>query len=106
MSRCCKRSSHFYFLSSPDDAFINPHLAKIFERVRQSADFMPIKQMTVHAEHVHFSYFTEYCMCTLMTRLSVFCIDMAICFAIPSTCALKDSAQILGTPLMDCPCFM
>uniref|UniRef100_A0A8C7ZLN8 Atypical kinase COQ8A, mitochondrial n=1 Tax=Oryzias sinensis TaxID=183150 RepID=A0A8C7ZLN8_9TELE len=33
----------FFF---PDDAFINPHLAKIFERVRQSADFMPIKQMT------------------------------------------------------------
>ena len=31
----------------PDDAFINPHLAKIFERVRQSADFMPLKQMTV-----------------------------------------------------------
>lgn len=30
-----------------DDAFINPHLAKIFERVRQSADFMPLKQMTV-----------------------------------------------------------
>ena len=30
-----------------DDAFINPQLAKIFERVRQSADFMPIKQMTV-----------------------------------------------------------
>uniref|UniRef100_A0A5F9C6J5 Atypical kinase COQ8A, mitochondrial n=1 Tax=Oryctolagus cuniculus TaxID=9986 RepID=A0A5F9C6J5_RABIT len=29
-----------------DDAFINPHLAKIFERVRQSADFMPLKQMT------------------------------------------------------------
>ncbi|XP_021573886.1 atypical kinase COQ8A, mitochondrial [Carlito syrichta] len=29
----------------PDDAFINPHLAKIFERVRQSADFMPLKQM-------------------------------------------------------------
>ncbi|XP_029606855.1 atypical kinase COQ8A, mitochondrial isoform X3 [Salmo trutta] len=28
------------------DAFINPQLAKIFERVRQSADFMPIKQMT------------------------------------------------------------
>uniref|UniRef100_A0A8D0Z2E6 Atypical kinase COQ8A, mitochondrial n=1 Tax=Sus scrofa TaxID=9823 RepID=A0A8D0Z2E6_PIG len=28
-----------------DDAFINPHLAKIFERVRQSADFMPLKQM-------------------------------------------------------------
>ncbi|KAK3506770.1 hypothetical protein QTP70_023928 [Hemibagrus guttatus] len=32
-------------LSIQDDAFINPHLAKIFERVRQSADFMPIKQM-------------------------------------------------------------
>lgn len=30
-----------------DDAFINPHLAKIFDRVRQSADFMPLKQMTV-----------------------------------------------------------
>lgn len=30
-----------------DDAFINPHLQRIFERVRQSADFMPIKQMTV-----------------------------------------------------------
>lgn len=30
-----------------DDAFINPQLAKIFDRVRQSADFMPIKQMTV-----------------------------------------------------------
>uniref|UniRef100_A0A8C0C9W4 Atypical kinase COQ8A, mitochondrial n=1 Tax=Balaenoptera musculus TaxID=9771 RepID=A0A8C0C9W4_BALMU len=32
-------------LSIQDDAFINPHLAKIFERVRQSADFMPLKQM-------------------------------------------------------------
>lgn len=32
-------------LSIQDDAFINPHLQKIFERVRQSADFMPIKQM-------------------------------------------------------------
>lgn len=30
-----------------DDAFINPQLAKIFERVRQSADFMPSRQMTV-----------------------------------------------------------
>ncbi|XP_051264543.1 atypical kinase COQ8A, mitochondrial isoform X1 [Dicentrarchus labrax] len=33
-------------LSIQDDAFINPELAKVFERVRQSADFMPIKQMT------------------------------------------------------------
>ncbi|XP_077409296.1 atypical kinase COQ8A, mitochondrial-like isoform X1 [Vanacampus margaritifer] len=33
-------------LSIQDDAFINPQLAKILERVRQSADFMPIKQMT------------------------------------------------------------
>ncbi|KAM9840086.1 atypical kinase COQ8A, mitochondrial [Aulostomus maculatus] len=33
-------------LSIQDDAFINPQLAKIFERVRQSADFMPIRQMT------------------------------------------------------------
>ncbi|XP_034756145.1 atypical kinase COQ8A, mitochondrial [Etheostoma cragini] len=33
-------------LSIQDDAFINPELAKIFDRVRQSADFMPIKQMT------------------------------------------------------------
>ena len=30
-----------------DDVFINPQLAKIFERVRQSADFMPSKQMMV-----------------------------------------------------------
>lgn len=37
-----------------DDAFINPQLAKIFERVRQSADFMPIKQMTVRS--FSFSY--------------------------------------------------
>uniref|UniRef100_A0A674NWX5 Atypical kinase COQ8A, mitochondrial n=1 Tax=Takifugu rubripes TaxID=31033 RepID=A0A674NWX5_TAKRU len=34
-------------LSIQDDAFINPQLAKIFDRVRQSADFMPIKQMMV-----------------------------------------------------------
>nr|XP_033792673.1 atypical kinase COQ8A, mitochondrial isoform X2 [Geotrypetes seraphini] len=32
-------------LSIQDDAFINPQLQKIFDRVRQSADFMPIKQM-------------------------------------------------------------
>ncbi|XP_061599862.1 atypical kinase COQ8A, mitochondrial isoform X2 [Cololabis saira] len=32
-------------LSIQDDAFMNPQLAKIFERVRQSADFMPTKQM-------------------------------------------------------------
>lgn len=33
-----------------DDAFINPQLARIFERVRQSADFMPPKQMMVGGE--------------------------------------------------------
>ncbi|XP_007935174.1 atypical kinase COQ8A, mitochondrial [Orycteropus afer afer] len=38
-------------LSIQDDAFINPHLAKIFERVRQSADFMPLKQMTKTLNH-------------------------------------------------------
>uniref|UniRef100_A0A8C8R511 Atypical kinase COQ8A, mitochondrial n=1 Tax=Pelusios castaneus TaxID=367368 RepID=A0A8C8R511_9SAUR len=32
-------------LSIQDNAFINPHLQRIFERVRQSADFMPLKQM-------------------------------------------------------------
>ncbi|KAM9315393.1 atypical kinase COQ8A, mitochondrial [Gastrophryne carolinensis] len=32
-------------LSIQDDAFINPQLQKVFERVRQSADFMPIKQV-------------------------------------------------------------
>ncbi|KAK5858019.1 hypothetical protein PBY51_011220 [Eleginops maclovinus] len=32
-------------LSIQDDAIINPQLAKIFERVRQSADFMPPSQM-------------------------------------------------------------
>lgn len=36
-----------------DDAFINPQLAKIFERVRQSADFMPTKQMMVQYELKH-----------------------------------------------------
>lgn len=36
-----------FVLSLADDAFINPHLQRIFERVRQSADFMPIKQMMV-----------------------------------------------------------
>ncbi|KAK2086124.1 Atypical kinase coq8a, mitochondrial [Saguinus oedipus] len=38
-------------LSIQDDAFINPHLAKIFERVRQSADFMPLKQMMKTLNH-------------------------------------------------------
>ncbi|KAM9801532.1 atypical kinase COQ8B, mitochondrial [Neosynchiropus ocellatus] len=33
-------------LSIQDNAFINPQLQKIFERVRQSADFMPSWQMT------------------------------------------------------------
>uniref|UniRef100_A0A668AWU0 Atypical kinase COQ8A, mitochondrial n=1 Tax=Myripristis murdjan TaxID=586833 RepID=A0A668AWU0_9TELE len=37
-------------LSIQDDAFINPQLAKIFERVRQSADFMPTKQMMVRSD--------------------------------------------------------
>ncbi|XP_069500845.1 atypical kinase COQ8A, mitochondrial-like isoform X2 [Ambystoma mexicanum] len=32
-------------LSIQDDAFINPTLQKIFERVRHGADFMPTKQM-------------------------------------------------------------
>lgn len=32
-------------LSIQDDAFINPQLQKVFERVRQSADFMPSKQV-------------------------------------------------------------
>jgi len=38
-------SAHLFL--STDDAFINPQLAKIFDRVRQSADFMPTKQMMV-----------------------------------------------------------
>ncbi|XP_076463711.1 atypical kinase COQ8B, mitochondrial-like [Babylonia areolata] len=33
-------------ISIQDNSFINPQLQAIFERVRQSADFMPIKQMT------------------------------------------------------------
>lgn len=48
----CSKVICFYI---SDDAFINPQLAKIFERVRQSADFMPIKQMTVR---VFFFFFT------------------------------------------------
>uniref|UniRef100_A0A8D3AM64 Atypical kinase COQ8A, mitochondrial n=1 Tax=Scophthalmus maximus TaxID=52904 RepID=A0A8D3AM64_SCOMX len=39
-------------LSIQDDAVINPQLAKIFERVRQSADFMPTKQMMPRAQAV------------------------------------------------------
>lgn len=32
-------------LSIQDNALINPQLQKIFERVRESADFMPVRQM-------------------------------------------------------------
>ena len=32
-----------------DNSFINPELQAIFERVRQSADFMPVWQMEVSA---------------------------------------------------------
>ncbi len=32
-------------LSMQDNTLINPQLQKIFERVRQSADFMPVRQM-------------------------------------------------------------
>ncbi len=32
-------------MSIQDNSLINPQLQKIFERVRQSADFMPIRQM-------------------------------------------------------------
>lgn len=32
-------------LSIQDNTLINPQLQKIFERVRKSADFMPVKQM-------------------------------------------------------------
>uniref|UniRef100_A0A8C5BU53 Coenzyme Q8B n=1 Tax=Gadus morhua TaxID=8049 RepID=A0A8C5BU53_GADMO len=34
-----------FWYSPPDNSFINPQLQKIFERVRQSADFMPPWQM-------------------------------------------------------------
>lgn len=41
-------SSVFFFLPIVlDNTFINPQLQKIFERVRQSADFMPAWQMNV-----------------------------------------------------------
>ena len=32
-------------LSIQDNSLINPQLLKIFERVRESADFMPVRQM-------------------------------------------------------------
>lgn len=39
---------HWLYVSSPtDNSFINPQLQKIFERVRQSADFMPVWQLNV-----------------------------------------------------------
>uniref|UniRef100_A0A673BRC4 Atypical kinase COQ8A, mitochondrial n=1 Tax=Sphaeramia orbicularis TaxID=375764 RepID=A0A673BRC4_9TELE len=47
-------------LSIQDDAFINPQLAKIFERVRQSADFMPTKQMMVSDLGPHWRDKLEY----------------------------------------------
>uniref|UniRef100_A0A8C9ZAJ1 Atypical kinase COQ8A, mitochondrial n=1 Tax=Sander lucioperca TaxID=283035 RepID=A0A8C9ZAJ1_SANLU len=46
-------------LSIQDDAFISPQLAKIFERVRQSADFMPPKQMMVQYGEDQLEYFEE-----------------------------------------------
>ncbi|XP_026860530.2 atypical kinase COQ8B, mitochondrial isoform X2 [Electrophorus electricus] len=39
-------------LSIQDNSFINPQLQKIFERVRQSADFMPVSQMNVVEEEL------------------------------------------------------
>ena len=35
------------FCCFTDNSFINPELQAIFERVRQSADFMPVWQMEV-----------------------------------------------------------
>lgn len=52
-SSCCYRQSDAGSLVlkpshvCPDNSFINPQLQKIFERVRQSADFMPSWQMKV-----------------------------------------------------------
>lgn len=33
-----------------DDTIVDPRLLKVFERVRQSADFMPASQMKVRAD--------------------------------------------------------
>lgn len=52
MESVCLTPPCLLSLSLSDDAFINPQLAKIFERVRQSADFMPTKQMMVQYEDV------------------------------------------------------
>lgn len=40
-----------------DNTFINPQLQKIFERVRQSADFMPAWQMNVSVVEEKFDCF-------------------------------------------------
>lgn len=69
-----------------DDAFINPQLAKIFERVRQSADFMPIKQMTVRV----FSFF----------HIQYIKLNMTNCSYISSLCLSVESVkQWLGSQL-------
>lgn len=36
-----------------DNTFLSPQLQRIFERVRQSADFMPPSQMTVSCWHFY-----------------------------------------------------
>jgi hypothetical protein len=48
-----------------DESLISPELSKIFERVRQSADFMPVRQMekVMSAEFGHDwreKYFKEF----------------------------------------------
>ena len=44
----------YYFLLIPDNSFIDPKIQKIFDRVRQSADFMPSWQMKVSCMLRHF----------------------------------------------------
>jgi hypothetical protein len=46
----------YVFISVADNSLINPQLQKVFERVRQSADFMPVWQMEVHVQEKYLFY--------------------------------------------------
>lgn len=54
----------------PDNTFINPQLQKIFERVRQSADFMPSWQMKVSVTVLWKKSLTVSCLMVINHRIS------------------------------------
>jgi aarF domain-containing kinase len=64
-------------LSIQDESLINPQISKIFERVRQSADYMPIWQMnqgwqnySISISIYKFEFWLMYCLCSLYLLLN------------------------------------